>query len=111
MNYYDINGVPVSTLEWTKMLKDMDYRRIGLDTFDGWIISTVWLGLDHHFGNGPPLIFETMVFKKGVSVGEPDYTNRYSTLEEAKQGQAYTVEAYKSLVRRQKMVNDQGDVT
>ena len=25
-------------------------------------ISTVFLGLDHQFGDGPPLLFETMVF-------------------------------------------------
>ena len=28
----------------------------------GGFVSTVWLGLDHSFGDGPPLIYETMVF-------------------------------------------------
>lgn len=25
-------------------------------------VSTVFLGLDHQFGDGPPLLFETMIF-------------------------------------------------
>lgn len=45
-------------------------------------VSTVWLGLDHRFGEGPPLIFESMVFG-----GEYDgYARRYSTFEAAKEG-------------------------
>jgi hypothetical protein len=27
----------------------------------GGIVSTVFLGLDHQFGSGPPLLFETLV--------------------------------------------------
>jgi len=41
------------------------------------VISTVFLGLDHSFGSGPPLLFETMVFN-GPCDGEqrrtPDWT-------------------------------------
>lgn len=40
-------------------------------------ISTVFLGLDHQFGAGPPLLFETMVFK-GDSYADCDM-RRYST--------------------------------
>lgn len=29
-----------------------------------YIVSTVDLGLDHSFGDGPPLYYETMIFKK-----------------------------------------------
>ncbi len=28
---------------------------------EAWI-STLWLGINHNYGDGPPLIFETMVF-------------------------------------------------
>jgi hypothetical protein len=46
------------------------------------MVSTVFLGIDHNFGNGPPLLFETMVFG-----GEYDgYCKRYSTWEEAEGG-------------------------
>lgn len=48
------------------------------------MVSTVFLGMDHNFlGDGPPLIFETMVF--GSSWTEQD-TERYSTWLEAMQG-------------------------
>ena len=46
------------------------------------VVNTVFLGLDHQWGNGPPLLFETMVFG-----GELDQnTDRYSTWEEAIEG-------------------------
>jgi hypothetical protein len=50
-------------------------------------ISTVFLGLDHSWGGGPPLIFETMVF------GGPHdgYQERYSTRTEALMGHALAV--------------------
>ena len=45
-------------------------------------VSTVFLGLDHQHFDGPPLLFETMVF-----VGEHgDEMERYSTWDEAVAG-------------------------
>jgi hypothetical protein len=42
-------------------------------------VSTVFLGLDHNFGGGQPVLFETMVFG-----GEHDgYQSRACTYEEA----------------------------
>lgn len=42
-------------------------------------ISTVFLGLDHQWGKGPPLLFETMIFG-----GELDmYQDRCTTWEQA----------------------------
>lgn len=53
-------------------------------TIYGEKLSTVWLGLDHNFGGeGPPLIFETMLFMKS---NKNDLQWRYSTEEEAKEG-------------------------
>lgn len=45
-------------------------------------ISTVFLGVDHRFDKGPPILFETMVFG-GPMDGE---MNRYCTWEQAEQG-------------------------
>lgn len=50
-------------------------------------VSTVFLGLDHQWGDGPPLVFETMVFG-GPLDGEQD---RYSTWDEAAAGHAEMV--------------------
>ena len=45
---------------------------------DIWI-STVFLVIDHSYGDGPPLLFETMVFRKGSG----EECERCSTYEQA----------------------------
>lgn len=45
-------------------------------------ISTVFLGLDHQYGSGPPILWETMVFG-GVLDG---FQERYATKAEALAG-------------------------
>ena len=52
-------------------------------------MSTVWLGIDHAWGGGPPVIFETMVFAEGSSLDED--CHRYCTEAEAKQGHTASV--------------------
>jgi hypothetical protein len=76
-------------MEWVRAFEDIDDRVVDFTlAADGGELSTVWLGLDHSFGAGPPLIFETMVF------GGPndEEQERYSTEEEAKAGHAAMVE-------------------
>jgi hypothetical protein len=48
-------------------------------------VSTVFLGLDHRFGSleGPPILFETMIFCDNKAVDQ--YQTRCSTWEEAEQ--------------------------
>jgi hypothetical protein len=48
------------------------------------VVSTVFLGLNHNYHGGEPILFETMVF------GGPhdDYQRRYRTHQEAQQGHA-----------------------
>jgi hypothetical protein len=48
------------------------------------MVSTVYLGLDHSFMGGPPMIFESMVFGPGAS-NDWDM-RRYSTEEQAIKG-------------------------
>ena len=45
-------------------------------------VSTVFLGLDHRRGDGPPILFETMIF------GGPEdgFQERYTTWAEAEAG-------------------------
>lgn len=101
--YYHRDGTPYEgtpddpqgTLAWAKDFENRKDRRIGLDKVNGYRISTVWLGLDHSFMNGKPLIFETMVFK-GDSYAELDM-ERYSTEQEAKEGHLRMVEKYKDI--------------
>ena len=58
-----------------------------------WWVSTVFLGFDHGFGDGPMLLFETMVFRKGKGMDDQD-CRRYSTWKEAICGHQETVEKW-----------------
>lgn len=61
MTYYDRAGNPIDTDTFRRMWPVQ--QRVAFDRIGDVDISTVWLGLDHNFsGEGPPLIFETMVF-------------------------------------------------
>jgi hypothetical protein len=46
-------------------------------------VSTVFLGLDHSFGRGRPLLFETMIFRGPASSREDVWMERCGTWEEA----------------------------
>ncbi len=86
---YDRKGRSMTMTEWGQACDD---KRVALDTIKpGESVSTVWLGIDHRgYGDeGPPLIFETMIF------GGPhdQYCDRYSTEEAALAGHDRTVAA------------------
>jgi hypothetical protein len=71
--------------EWTKDAENREYKVVKQETLpNGYWVSTVWLGLNHNFGEGPPLIFETMVTDPAGKW--EDYQERYSTEEEAMKG-------------------------
>ncbi len=55
--------VEASLLEWARWLEAAGEARIvGRTTVGPYEVSTVFLGLDHSFGSGPPVLWETMVF-------------------------------------------------
>ena len=56
------------------------------------MVSTVFLGLDHNWNGGPPILFETMVF------GGPhnEYQERYATWDQAEKDHDRVVEALKA---------------
>ena len=80
--YYDRAGVPIDMKRWGQLQRDVAYCRVDLDEIGGASVSTVWLGLNHEYGDGPPLIFETMIF--GGPHDEAQW--RHSTEEEARAG-------------------------
>ena len=89
LSYYDRSGQPITLDEWGSLLtEDITTRVVAKDDLvvaGGPVcVSTVWLGLDHSWDDGPPLIFETMVFG-GALEGEME---RYSTEAEAVAGHA-----------------------
>lgn len=108
--YFDRKGVPITMREWGMLMESLDYRRVAWTEVGPYFVSTVWLGLNHNFFDGPPVIFETMVFSSELSFSRPvtleDGTEilggfphheshderRYHTEEEAVAGHVETVE-------------------
>lgn len=64
---------------WARWFEQTDNRRVAEDYGDGWRLSTVFLGLDHSFMSGPPLLFETMLFRND----SPDDLWRCTTWDQA----------------------------
>lgn len=66
--YFTLDGhepVPCSDLlKWARWFQTAG-RHVAQDEFGDWIVSTVFLGIDHRWGEGPPILFETMAFKRG----------------------------------------------
>jgi hypothetical protein len=65
--YYilDDRGVPQPTtvLGWSKWLaENREKKRVAKETIGPSEISTVFLGLDHGWKDGAPIVWETMVF-------------------------------------------------
>lgn len=82
----DVNRrpVPATLQEWAIFLEDDKNRAVNWTQATSQVeVSTVFLGLDHrHFGNGPPLLFETMIFGGALD----HHMWRYSSWDDAEAG-------------------------
>ncbi len=85
--YYDRAGNPISASEWS-----LENNRVAHTKMQDAEVSTVYLGLDHSYDDGPPLIFETMIF------GGPreEQMWRYTTEAQAKAGHEHAVQLVRS---------------
>ena len=63
------NRTTADLIAWAKWFEEVENRRVSLDVVDGAEVSTVFLGLDHGWGAGPPVLYETMAFPFGYMVG------------------------------------------
>lgn len=96
--WYDKEGKPMGDINLTELrLANPDYKRVASTHVgkDVWV-STVWVGIDMRYDDGPPLIFETMVF----GGKHDDYIERYSTESEAKEGHERIVRMVKPWWKR-----------
>jgi hypothetical protein len=84
--------VPVDLMEWARRFEDVNSRIVAKIELNGVIVSTVFLGCNHQYGDGPPLLFETMIF------GGPHdgYTWRYSSWDDAVVGHEMAVKKAKA---------------
>ena len=101
-------------LTWARWFEEAD-RHVGQELVGPYWISTIFLGLDHDFlpahvtGNGPPLIFETMVFDHSREESSPWFSRthhpsfnfqlRYRSWDEAKAGHDYAVKIAGRMLR------------
>lgn len=97
--YFDRRGEPVTLRRWSELQRDRRYRTVVVTASRGLLVSTVWLGIDHGMGLGPPIIFETMIFPDptGPTLGDELYCARYATEAAAKIGHAIAVGLVDSL--------------
>jgi hypothetical protein len=70
-------------LAWAEWFEDPSNRVIAKTMVGPIEVSTVFLGLDHNWGSGEPILFETMIF--GIPEGDKEnyYERRCATYEEA----------------------------
>ena len=95
--YILCDGLPVQchdVIEWGAWMEtNRGTQRIVARTTAGDVtVSTVFLGLDHGFsfvrgGDGPPIVWETMIFGGLLD----QYQDRYATREQAIEGHARAV--------------------
>jgi hypothetical protein len=114
LDYYILDDehqpVKCGLMRWSRWFHNEQRSKgiVGSTETELYRVSTVFLGLDHGWGDGPPVLFETMVFDKKSSivewpdgtlasvhktVDEDDFFHRYTTWSDAEAG-------HKALVRR-----------
>lgn len=76
---------PCTTGRWAEMHENHFYRVVGKTQVRAWgkrkcNVSTVFLGTDHGYGRGAPILFETMIF--GGPLDEEQ--DRFCTVHEAR---------------------------
>ncbi|HTF53635.1 MAG TPA: hypothetical protein VK735_39835 [Pseudonocardia sp.] len=111
IRHYNREGDPISLVELGRLYEDLDYRRVVFTKVGPYEVSTAWLGTDHRYGDGPPLIFETMVFEpprdryialiNKVIADHPEFeefTTRHSTEDEARREHELIVETLRQAV-------------
>jgi hypothetical protein len=90
--YFDRQGQRINLARWVELYEGYDYRRVAETTVEPYWISTVWLGIDHGWGEASPLIFETMVFAPDdTELGPEIECRRYGTEAAALAGHEETV--------------------
>ena len=75
---------PCQFWEWVAFMETPGADRVAADEMGDIRVSTVFMGLNYSIGDGPPRVFETMIFG-GV---HNHYQRRYSTWDEAVAGHA-----------------------
>lgn len=94
LTYILIGQTPIlepETEKWAEWFGgSLEARIVARTEIDASLVSTVFLGVDHRLGSeGPPILFETMIFTDGDSSGV--WSRRCSTWLEAEAQHAETL--------------------
>jgi hypothetical protein len=88
-SFYNMEGEPISAEEFAKLLLTMvddqlvgiDGRRVALTQVGVLEVSTVLLGMNVNFEDeGPPIIFESIIFWETRTMYMERYTNKVAAL-------------------------------
>lgn len=106
--YYYLDGhTPVPIYGHGQTFRFLLNRTVAHDTIEGVRVSTIFLGVNQQWGDGPPLLFETMVF--GGKLDEAQA--RYSTWEEAETGHAVMLTLVKTTLETEHAESTQDTAT
>lgn len=84
------DNTPIASPDlWAEIIRT-SHRQVAKTDLGDIRVSTVFLGLDHSFDDGPSLLFETMIF--GDLFDQDEYLERSSTWEAAEAQHAKAVE-------------------
>lgn len=109
--YYDMDTNPITFEEWLAYMldKSRDFSIIEHTLIGDYLVSTVYLGLNHSYcHNLPPLIFETMIFNNGDNKENDPidmYQKRYTFKYQAIEGHARAVK----IAKREIMIEDEDE--
>jgi hypothetical protein len=92
---------------WAQWFANIDNQRVGEDYIGKVHVSTVFLGLDHNWHGGDPILFETMIFHGPLD----RETWRYCTYAEAERGHAEAMTQAKIAAAKIKSIADNAGIT
>lgn len=93
----DKNPVATTFLAYTLWESKQKTRHVGDTRINGCRVSTVFLGVNHNWSGGPPVLFETMIFTRrcGSYRTLDQIQRRYCTWQQAQTGHDEIVRAVK----------------
>ena len=96
--YWDKDGNPEPVEDdraWAGWFEEAN-RTVAQDEVGPYKVSTVFLGADHSWGHGAPVLYETLIF--GHPDGEGEHMERFHTKPEAVDGHRHAINVAKAWV-------------
>lgn len=109
MNSYRlVNKIPVLIDNIHEINFLQEDRVVVQEKIEGYLISTVFLGFDHAFNGGDPLLFETMIFKDDGSFQDL-YGSRCSTWDSAEKMHEKAKEWLREKIKRDSLCSSKAE--